>query len=76
MTFSMMQIRQQSSKRQWKPQNGEKKILYPACGSGGMFVQEARFMHRHNNKENEVMKFRCYGVEKELDTEKLAKWKV
>ena len=56
-----------------QPQNGEKKILDPACGSGGMFVQAARFMHRHNKEENEVMKFRCYGVEKEPDTVKLAK---
>ena len=51
-----------------QPQNGEKKILDPACGSGGMFVQAARFMHRHNKSSDEVMKFRCYGVEKEPDT--------
>lgn len=56
-----------------QPQNGEKKILDPACGSGGMFVQAARFMHRHNKTSDEVMKFRCYGVEKEPDTVKLAK---
>ena len=56
-----------------QPQNGEKKILDPACGSGGMFVQAARFMHRHNKTADEVMKFRCYGVEKEPDTVKLAK---
>ena len=56
-----------------QPQNGEKKILDPACGSGGMFVQAARFMHRHNKASDEVMKFRCYGVEKEPDTVKLAK---
>jgi len=56
-----------------QPQNGEKKILDPACGSGGMFVQAARFMHNHNKEANEVMKFRCYGVEKEPDTVKLAK---
>ena len=56
-----------------QPQNGEKKILDPACGSGGMFVQAARFMHHHNKASDEVMKFRCYGVEKEPDTVKLAK---
>jgi len=55
------------------PEAGDKKFLDPACGSGGMFVQAARYMHRHNAKENEMMKFRCYGVEKEPDTVKLAK---
>ena len=30
-------------------------------------------MHRHNASEAEQMKFRCYGVEKEPDTVKLAK---
>lgn len=55
------------------PENGDKKILDPACGSGGMFVQAARYMHNHNKNSNEVMKFRCYGVEKEPDTVKLAK---
>lgn len=56
-----------------QPENGDKKILDPACGSGGMFVQAARFMHNHNKANNDVMKFRCYGVEKEPDTVKLAK---
>ena len=55
------------------PQPGDKKILDPACGSAGMFVQAARYMHRHNASEAEQMKFRCYGVEKEPDTIKLAK---
>lgn len=55
------------------PKPGDKKILDPACGSGGMFVQAARYMHRHNASEAEQMKFRCYGVEKEPDTIKLAK---
>ena len=45
----------------------------PACGSGGMFVQAARYMHRHNESEADRMKFRCYGIEKEPDTVKLAK---
>lgn len=55
------------------PQPGEKKFLDPACGSGGMFVQAARYMHNHNASESEQMRFRCYGVEKEPDTVKLAK---
>lgn len=55
------------------PQPGDKKFLDPACGSGGMFVQAARYMHHHNASETEQMKFRCYGVEKEPDTVKLAK---
>ncbi len=55
-----------------KPEAGEKKFLDPACGSGGMFVQAARYMHRHN-QDADRMKFRCYGVEKEPDTVKLAK---
>lgn len=48
-------------------------VTDPACGSGGMFVQAARYMHNHNANEQEQMKFRCYGVEKEPDTVKLAK---
>ncbi|MDO4846675.1 MAG: class I SAM-dependent DNA methyltransferase [Clostridiaceae bacterium] len=57
-----------------QPEAGsEKKILDPACGSGGMFVQAARYMHRHNATNDDLMKFRCYGVEKEPDTVKLAK---
>ncbi len=56
-----------------KPESGDKMFLDPACGSGGMFVQAARYMHNHNANENDMMKFRCYGVEKEPDTVKLAK---
>lgn len=52
---------------------GDKKVLDPACGSGGMFVQAARFMHQHNAGAVDTLKFRCYGVEKEPDTVKLAK---
>lgn len=55
-----------------KPEAGEKMFLDPACGSGGMFVQAARYMHQHN-KTADRMQFRCYGVEKEPDTVKLAK---
>ena len=58
-----------------KPEYGNKKFLDPACGSGGMFVQAARYMHKHNQKArtDDVMQFCCYGVEKEPDTVKLAK---
>lgn len=56
-----------------QPTTGDKKFLDPACGSGGMFVQTARYMHRHNTTNEELMHFRCYGVEKEPDTVKLAK---
>ena len=38
-----------------------------------MFVQTARYMHRHNASDSDMMKFMCYGVEKEPDTVKLAK---
>ena len=56
-----------------RPVTGDKKFLDPACGSGGMFVQVARYMHRHNATNKDMMSFRCYGVEKEPDTVKLAK---
>lgn len=55
------------------PEAGDKKFLDPACGSGGMFVQAARYMHKHNASDEAQMQFRCYGVEKEPDTVKLAK---
>ncbi|MGN0832993.1 MAG: N-6 DNA methylase [Kiritimatiellia bacterium] len=44
------------------------KILDPACGSGGMFVQAARYMHAHNDVNLSVS-----GVEKDAETVKLAK---
>jgi len=56
-----------------QPTSGDKMILDPACGSGGMFVQAARYMHNHNVSAADMMKFRCYGVEKDPDTVKLAK---
>ena len=56
-----------------QPVTGDKKFLDPACGSGGMFVQAARYMHRHTATKDEMMSFRCYGVEKDPDTAKLAK---
>ena len=56
-----------------QPESGEKKFLDPACGSGGMFVQAARYMHNHNAAGRDIKNFRCYGVEKDPDTVKLAK---
>lgn len=56
-----------------RPENGNKKFLDPACGSGGMFVQAARYMHRHNAAADDPMCFCCYGVEKDPETVKLAK---
>ena len=56
-----------------RPVTGDKKFLDPACGSGGMFVQAARYMHRHNATNQDLMRFRCYGVEKDPDTGKLGK---
>ena len=56
-----------------KPEIGNKIFLDPACGSGGMFVQAARYMHKHNATNDDMMKFMCYGVEKDPDTVKLAK---
>ncbi len=49
-----------------KPTGG--KILDPACGSGGMFVQAARYMHAHDDVNLSVS-----GVEKDAETVKLAK---
>lgn len=56
-----------------KPEVGNKLFLDPACGSGGMFVQAARYMHKHNATNEDMMKFMCYGIEKDPDTVKLAK---
>lgn len=56
-----------------QPTPGNKQFLDPACGSGGMFVQAARYMHNHNVSDEEMMNFRCYGVEKDPDTNKIAK---
>lgn len=56
-----------------QPTPGNKQFLDPACGSGGMFVQAARYMHNHNASDKEMMNFRCYGVEKDPETNKIAK---
>jgi type I restriction enzyme M protein len=47
------------------------RILDPACGSGGMFVQSAEFVRRRN--ENPVRTISIYGVEKMADTQKLCR---
>jgi type I restriction enzyme M protein len=52
-----------------EPFNG--KILDPACGSGGMFVQSARFIHEHRNGDLEHLSI--YGQERIEETIKLCK---
>jgi type I restriction enzyme M protein len=47
------------------------KIFDPACGSGGMFVQSAKFVERHNGTGTRVVS--VYGTEKETSTIKLSK---
>lgn len=47
------------------------RVLDPACGSGGMFVQCAKFVERH--KDSPVRKLSVFGVEKTDDTVPLAK---
>lgn len=46
-------------------------ILDPACGSGGMFVQSAEFVKRHDLLPNE--KIHIYGQEKTEETVRLCK---
>lgn len=46
-------------------------ILDPACGSGGMFVQSARFVERHQG--NPSAEISIYGEEKTAETVKLCK---
>lgn len=49
------------------------KVFDPACGSGGMFVQSADFIHQHQtDKAADLDVFVC-GTEKTLETVKLAK---
>lgn len=47
------------------------KLLDPACGSGGMFVQSADFVRRHN--ANPTQRISIYGQEKETVSVRLAK---
>lgn len=53
----------------------EGKILDPACGSGGMFVQTAHYIERMKKKHGEdaEINLRAYGVEKTGATVNLAK---
>ena len=47
------------------------KIYDPACGSGGMFVQSAHFVERHQRDPNRQLSI--YGQERVGDTVRLAK---
>lgn len=52
-----------------EPKKG--KVLDPACGSGGMFVQSAHFIENQAHNPNEYVTF--YGIEKNATTIRLAK---
>lgn len=56
-----------------KPTEG--KILDPACGSGGMFVQTAHYIRRQKKKygDDSPINLRAYGVERVGETANLAK---
>ncbi len=47
------------------------KVLDPACGSGGMFVQSARIVEEHGHSPSERLTFR--GLEKNATTIRLAR---
>jgi type I restriction enzyme M protein len=47
------------------------RILDPACGSGGMFVQSANFVERH--RKSATKELTVFGTEKDAKTVKLAK---
>ena len=47
------------------------RIFDPACGSGGMFVQSARFVEEH--KKNSGAEISIYGQERVAETVRLAK---
>jgi len=47
------------------------RVLDPACGSGGMFVQSAAFMNAHRSKADDVLG--VYGVEKTNETGRLCR---
>ncbi|MDN6750996.1 MAG: type I restriction-modification system subunit M [Staphylococcus equorum] len=51
-----------------KPYKG--RVYDPACGSGGMFVQSAKFVKQHSGNINN---FSIYGEESNSDTWKMAK---
>ena len=50
------------------------RILDPACGSGGMFVQSARFIEDH--LKNPYKEISIYGQERAVDTVRLSKMNV
>jgi type I restriction enzyme M protein len=47
------------------------RVLDPACGSGGMFVQSAAFVERHNRSA--ASELSVYGMEQKRETVPLAK---
>ena len=47
------------------------RILDPACGSGGMFVQSAEFVHNHRANGNDQISI--YGTERVAETIRLCK---
>ena len=47
------------------------RILDPACGSGGMFVQSAEFIHNHRTNGNNQISI--YGTERVAETIRLCK---
>lgn len=49
------------------------KVFDPACGSGGMFVQSAEFIHQHQADKAADLDVYVCGTEKTLETVKLAK---
>ena len=49
------------------------KVYDPACGSGGMFVQSAEFVHQHQADKAADLDVYVCGSEKTLETVKLAK---
>ncbi|MBU3955366.1 type I restriction-modification system subunit M, partial [bacterium] len=59
-----------------EPHNGT--VFDPACGSGGMFVQSAKFIEKRRSKLHRKgeMDLFVYGQEKTLDTVKLAKMNI
>ena len=46
------------------------RVYDPCCGSGGMFVQSAKFIQAHSNKRGAIS---VYGQESNADTWKMAK---
>jgi type I restriction enzyme M protein len=54
-----------------EPHGGQ--VYDPACGSGGMFVQSAEFIHQHQADKAADLDVYVCGTEKTLETVKLAK---